>query len=64
MHTHEGFISPCDSEYCDALDRMLTQAEKGLAQEPIPGVYPGLYGLTLEQVRLGNIAAIARTALR
>ena len=41
------------------MERILDQAMKGLKEKEIPGVFPGLYGLTLAELRFGNIIAIA-----
>ena len=45
-----------------ALSRILVQAEKAL--DDVPFETPvGIYGLSIKEMRLGNIIAIARTAL-
>lgn len=48
------------------LARILEQAEKALAEEPVEclkDVNLGLYGLSHQTVRIGTIIAIVRTAL-
>jgi hypothetical protein len=49
----------------DPMARIIDQAQKALAGEPVRGLEmnpPGLYGLTHVELRLGNIIAIARAA--
>lgn len=50
-----------------AMERVLQQAEKALRGEPIGGledVMLGAYGLSMQEIRLGNIMAIAREHIR
>lgn len=47
----------------DALQRIIEQARKAQDNIPIHDVYPGLYGITLRELRLGNIIAIATVAM-
>lgn len=50
----------------DTLKRILSQAEKALADEPVECLEDaplGLYDLTHREVRIGNIIAMARVAI-
>jgi len=48
-----------------AFKRIVQQAQLGLQDKPVKGLENeplGLYGLTLKQLRMGNIEAIAKAA--
>jgi hypothetical protein len=51
----------------DALERIIEQAQLALRDEPIRGLEDtplGAFGLSIKEMRLGNIIAIARVAQR
>jgi hypothetical protein len=48
-----------------AFERIIEQAEKrDITPRGLEGFPLGLYGLTIQQVRMGNVMAIATVALR